>query len=69
MSENNRSIGDIGNYCGGVQVNSENGKFYWAVFDGDGMFWEEITEDLFNALNKHEDDRTDLRKCLTEVNE
>jgi hypothetical protein len=50
-----RDIGEIGNHYGGLAVKTRNGKFYWGIENWNGTFWEEITESLFNELNKHQD--------------
>lgn len=52
-----RKIGSIGNYYGYLEVKECEGKFYWAVEDCTGHWWEEIPEYLYNALNKFEDER------------
>lgn len=52
-----RDIGDIGNYYGCLSVKEEDGKFYWAIENYDGISWEEIPESLYIELNKFEDSR------------
>ncbi len=47
-----RQIGDIGNYYGGLWVKQQGGKFYWAIEDYDGIYWEEIPQHLYDALNR-----------------
>ena len=45
-------IGKIGNYYGGLTVKSEGDKYFWGIEDYSGMDWQEITEELYNALIK-----------------
>ena len=56
-TKNERNIGGIGNYYGGLSVKSEDGKFYWGIEGYCGIAWEEISENLFDELNNHEDAR------------
>ena len=51
MSEE-RSIGRIGNYYGGLNIKKENGLFYWSIENYDGNHWEEIPESLYLELIK-----------------
>tara|TARA_R110002020_G_scaffold475890_1_gene713745 strand:- start:18544 stop:18675 length:132 start_codon:yes stop_codon:yes gene_type:complete len=37
--ENNRDIGGIGNYYGGLSVNKQGEKFYWGIENYDGTYW------------------------------
>jgi hypothetical protein len=50
MSKNQTEIGEIGNYYGCLTVKSEGKKFYWSIENWDGHCWEEIPENLFEAL-------------------
>lgn len=50
-----RTIGEIGNYYGGLHVKEEGGKFYWGVENWDGTWWEEIPESLYRELIKFEE--------------
>lgn len=53
------TVGDIGNYYGGLEVKQEGGKFFWSIENYDGCFWQEIPESLFTALinfNSNQDD-------------
>jgi hypothetical protein len=45
-------IGNIGNYYGDLRVRVDQGKFYWGIDNYNGTDWEEITEELYNALVK-----------------
>ena len=47
-------IGEIGNYYGNLSVKEKGGKFYWGIENYNGTYWEEISEDLYNALLKHD---------------
>lgn len=59
MSEtrNERGIGDIGNYYGGLFVSEFGGKFWWSIENHDGHNWEPIPERLYRALVEYEDTR------------
>jgi len=52
-----RSIGGIGNYYGGLDINEVEGRYYWSIEDYDGSRWEEIPEYLYISLNKFEDEK------------
>jgi hypothetical protein len=52
-----RSIGDIGNYYGRLEVKESEGKYYWDIEDWDGHEWEEIPKSLYDALMAYEDER------------
>jgi hypothetical protein len=52
-----RLIGSIKNYYGGLSIKEEDGKFYWSIEDYNGDEWEEIPKSLFDELNKFEDGR------------
>ena len=54
---NEREIGGIGNYYGGLSVLMAEGKYYWGIENHDGIYWEEIPRYLFDALNKYEEER------------
>ena len=58
---NEQSIGDIGNYYGGLSVKTEDGKHYWSIENYDGQNWEEIPESLYRALVKYEIARQSLK--------
>ena len=52
-----RSIGEIGNYYGGLSVKTDNGKHYWSIENFDGFEWDEIPASLFEELIKFENSR------------
>lgn len=49
------SVGDIGNYYGGLEIKEEDGKFYWGIENYDGTEFEEIPEHLYIELYKLRD--------------
>lgn len=59
---NQKPIGDIGNYYGGLYVMEHEGKYYWMIQDYNDRFnhlpdWSEIEKELYEALIKHEEKR------------
>lgn len=52
-----RDIGGIGNYYGGLWVRTDGVRFWWSIENYDGHEWEEIPEALFRALVEYEDAR------------
>ena len=50
-----REIGEVGNYYGGLSTKQDDGNFYWSIENYDGENWREITKELFNELNDHQD--------------
>lgn len=50
-----KSIGDIGNYYGCLEVKVENGVSYWSIENWNGHGWEEIPSSLYKELIKFED--------------
>ena len=50
-------IGQIGNYFGGLLIREDSGKFFWGIENWNGTNWEEIPEDIFNALKSYEETR------------
>ena len=56
-STDTREIGAIYNHYGGLEVQQQDGRFYWAIMDWCKETWEEIPEYLFIALNRFEDER------------
>jgi hypothetical protein len=47
-------IGHIGNYYGRLSViKLDDGKCYWSIENHDGDHWEEISENLYKELLKH----------------
>lgn len=57
MSSETQSIGDIGNYYGGLEVKEEDGRYFWGIADYDGEHWEEIPEYLYLDLHRFEGER------------
>ena len=51
---NETSIGNIGNYYGGLSVKAEEGKHYWSIENYDGHDWQEIPESLYRSLLEYE---------------
>lgn len=51
-----RGIGKIYNYYGGLCVKEESNKYYWSIEDWNGHDWKEITKELYDSLNKFEDE-------------
>lgn len=54
MSEE-RNIGGIGNYYGGLAIKNEDRKCFWSIENYDGHDWEEIPQSLFDELNRFQD--------------
>lgn len=57
-----RSVGDIGNYYGGLWVAEHEGRYWWMIenydaFPGDFKFYDEIPKYLYDALVKYEEER------------
>lgn len=50
-------VGNIGNDYGGLTICKKDGKFFWSVENWDGFMWEEIPEELYNALAEFEEGR------------
>jgi len=44
---------DVGNYYGGLIVKEVDGKYFWAIENYDGDYFEEIPKALFDELLKH----------------
>lgn len=52
------SIGDVSNQYGGISVSKEGGCYFWALQDWSGDYIaEEITQELYEALIKFEEER------------
>jgi hypothetical protein len=51
-----RAVGEVWNYYGGISVKQEGGAYFWAIDDWDGLTWREIPKYLFDALNRHQDE-------------
>jgi hypothetical protein len=47
----NKRIGKICHEYGALVVKEEKGRFYWSIEANTFEFWEEISENLFKALN------------------
>ena len=57
---NIKEVGLIGNYYGGLNIMQHEGKYYWIIENHNTDFnnleeWNEIEEELYNALIKHYD--------------
>ena len=52
------SIGDIGNYYGGLKAKKDGCNYFWGIENWDGTDFEEIPEYLFNALIKFKNDKS-----------
>lgn len=57
---NIKEVGLIGNYYGGLNIMQHEGKYYWIIENHNTDFnnleeWDEIEEELYNALIKHYD--------------
>ena len=46
------SVGSIGNYYGGLEIKTEDGSYFWGIENWNGCAWQEIPEDLYEALLK-----------------
>lgn len=44
------SVGEIGNYYGGLSVKVEDGKAYWSIENYSGNTWQQIPDYLYAAL-------------------
>lgn len=51
------TIGEIGNYYGGLSIKREDGKCYWSIENYDGHEWQEIPQYLYGALALYEKER------------
>ena len=52
------SIGDVSNQYGGISVSKEGGCYFWALQTWNGDYIaEEITQELYEALIKFENER------------
>jgi hypothetical protein len=61
-STDTREIGTICNTYGGLEVQQQDGRFFWAIMDWCAETWEEIPEYLFLALNRFQDERQQAAK-------
>lgn len=60
-----KTIGEIGNYYGGLNVTEHDGKFYWCIENYDTDFedlndWDEIDKELYDALVASEERRKNV---------
>jgi hypothetical protein len=46
------SVGEIGNYYGGLMLKVDSGKAYWSITNWNGDEWQEIPDYLYFALAK-----------------
>lgn len=53
MKKEEKEIGNIGNYYGGLVIKSEDGKYFWGIESYDGTKFEDIPKELFDALEKY----------------
>ena len=44
------SVGNVGNYYGGLWIKRDGGVDYWSIEDWDGHRWEEIPTSLADEL-------------------
>jgi hypothetical protein len=57
------SVGEIGNYYGGLNIKAENGKPYWGIRDWDSeVGWEPCPLPVFLALRDIADPPTSSPK-------
>ena len=61
-STDTREIGTISNHFGWLEVQQQDGRFFWAIMDWCAETWEEIPEYLFLALNRFEDETQQAAK-------
>ena len=52
-----QSVGEIGNYYGGLSVCCYDNKYYWSIENWNGNAWEEIPEYLYLTLIRYEKER------------
>ena len=56
----NKGIGNICNYYGGLNVMEYDGKYYWCIENYDTVFedleyWDEIDKELYESLIAYEE--------------
>lgn len=61
-----KTIGEIGNYYGGLNVMEYEGKFYWCIENYNTDFddlndWDEIDKELYDALIASEERRLNAK--------
>ena len=54
MENEERKIGIVGNYYGGLYVKIKDSKYYWSIENWDGHYWKEIPKSLFYELIEHD---------------
>lgn len=57
-----KSIGTVGNYYGGLHVMEKDGKYYWVIPNRSTDFkdlsdWDECDKELYDALVAYEERR------------
>ena len=57
-----KEIGLIGNYYGGLFTCRINDKPFWGIENYDGVFWEPISEELYKCINSHR--KADPEDCV-----
>ena len=50
MSKKSTSIGQIGNYYGGLSIYEKDGVYFWGIDDVYETDWEEIPKSLYDSL-------------------
>ncbi len=53
----NKTIGEIGNHYGGLEIYEKDNKYYWGVGDCGPTQWEEIPKYLYDILLIFEKER------------
>jgi hypothetical protein len=58
----NKSIGTVSNYYGGLHVMEKDGEYYWVIEDwqtdlSDLSHWEKCDKELYDALVAYEERR------------
>jgi len=53
-----RQVGQINNYYGGLIVKQDEKGLWWGIEGCNGTSWYSIPQYLFDALMRHEDERT-----------
>lgn len=58
MAEIVTSVGEIGNYYGGLLIKQCDNDYFWGIENYDGTSWEQIPKYLYDAISKFENERT-----------